>query len=747
MKKSFYFRAFLYCTVIVLLSVSLTGCKKKSDLRKAADKQGILIGTAVATDQLEDPKYYKTLAENFNVVTAENIMKWETIHPRRDTYDFTESDKLVKFAKKHNMKVRGHTLVWHNQNPNWLLSQPWDKDDLWKVLEDHIKTVVTHYKGDIYAWDVVNEALDEEDYRETFWYLYLGPEYIEKAFRWAHEADPDALLFYNDYSNEEINDKSNRMYSMVKKLLDDGVPIHGVGLQGHLSLEYGFDFEGLYMNVIRFAELGLKVDFTEIDIRIKKPESEADFKEQAVRYRKLMEIMLAIENANSFTVWGVSDAHSWVPQFFQGTDSALLFDREMEPKLAYHTLVETLEKGPVKLNYSKNFADKFRSRKAIPPFKAHAVNSAPKIDGTPNDKEWAKGVTYPITFNQLNLYDFRTPPHDDLWGEWTVVYRGNTIYGIIRRHDDKDRTDHKLDYENDNIEVFFHLGDIFAQLRSIVGQGWEPNSYEGERNIAWNKEGTVCEYSVTLPESDLTGLIAGWNISLSDNDGKDNRDHQLYPITGQNDGWQGKNLGTIQFVGNSPRVPEKSRVVMPFIAAAASDTPEIDGTFSEDEWMDAIKYQFAYNQLDSMNQSVGFNNNAISGSWGIVRKDNFLYGFVLRKDAKTVTSNDDPELNDNVAVYLEIEDGTAVVFRSVVGKDWESPALSGSHKAQWSSDGSVLEFVIELPEEAASRKMLGFNISLSDNDGGDKLDYKLYSITGENKSSEAKGLAELELQL
>lgn len=747
METRFYFRTFHLIAIMVLITAFFGGCTKKSDLRKAAEKQGILIGTAVDTRALEDEKYYKTLVQNFNVVTAENVMKWETIHPRRDVYDFTEGDKLLAFAKKHGMKMRGHTLVWHNQNPNWLLSQPWKADELYKVLEEHIKTVVTHYKGEIYAWDVVNEALDVDGYRETLWYLYLGPDYIEKAFRWAHEADPDALLYYNDYSNGEINDKSNYMYNMLKDLQADGVPVHGVGLQMHLSLEFGFDFESLYMNVNRLHELGLHVDYTEIDVRIKTPASDSDYREQAMRYKKMMEIMLAFDNSYAYTVWGVSDAHSWVPGAFRGTGDALLFDKEIEPKQAYHMLVETLEKGAVELNYSKNYEDKFRSRKAIPPFRAHAVASAPKIDGNPNDKAWEKGVTYPFNYNQLNLYDQRIPDNNDLWGEWTVVYKGNTIYGIIRRNDEKTRTDHKLDYENDNIEVFFHLGDVFAQLRSRVGYDWESHAYDGERKIAWNKEGTVCEYSVTLPIDDLTGMISGWNISLSDNDGKENRDHQLYPINGQNDGWQGKNLGTMQYVGDSPRVPEDPRVVMPFVAAPASAEPSLDGTFSDDEWIDAVKYQFAYNQLNPKKQSIGLNNRAISGSWGIVRKENYLYGFVLRNDAETVTSNADPALNDNVTIYLEIEDGNAVVMRTVVGKDWEESGLNGEHQAKWSDDGSVLEFRIELPSNVASRKMIGFNIALSDNDGGDKLDYKLYPITGDDKSQEAKGLAELELQL
>ncbi|MFW5807699.1 MAG: endo-1,4-beta-xylanase [Spirochaetota bacterium] len=734
---------FIVPALIVVLLVPLLSCSKKSDLGKGVNKHDILFGTAVNPRKFRDDKYYNTLAENFNAVTPENVMKWETIHPERDDYDFRKGDEIVEFAQKHNMKVRGHTLVWHNQNPIWLNSEVWTREELMAVLEDHIKTVVGHYKGKVYAWDVVNEPLDGSEYRTTIWEHYIGPEYIEYAFRWAHEADPDALLYLNDYSNGEINDKSTKMYEMVKDLLEKGVPIHGVGLQLHLTTQYSFDFESLYMNINRFTKLGLKVDFTEVDIRLKEPIEESDFREQARWYAKLMEIVLAVPDCDTFVIWGLSDAHSWVPQFYSGYDSALIFDKEMDPKPAYYALVDTLKEGPRKLPYSTNYKDKFKNRRTIPPFRAYAVETPPSIDGNPDDPQWETGITYPFSYNQLESMDLRPPDKDDLWGEWTIVYRGNTLYGLMRRHDDITHTSNSFDYENDNLEVFFRLNDVFAQLRSIVGEDWRPHDYPGERSIAWNSDGTVCEFSVEMPDKDLTGLIAGWNIALSDNDGKDVRDHQLYPVNGQNAGWQGKELATIQFVGDSPRVPEKPRSVVPFKALEApGEEPAIDGKYSAEEWEGAVYYPLSYDHHNRKEQSLGAETDDIHADWGLLLKENMLYGFLLRKDNTTVTENKEPVQNDMVEIFFEGDNGTPHIFQTHVGDGFQENPFSGDHKATWSQNGSVLEFKIELPEELSSANIIGFNISLHDVDS-DGLSHVLFPIpAGEDENP---SLAELQI--
>ena len=204
--------------VVTLLCLALvsTGCDTTDEstddlaLRDLARDRGIEIGAAVGTGlQMREPDYAEVLAREFSVLTPENSMKFGPIHPEPSEYDFTQPDALVAFAEEHDMKVRGHALVWHWQLPDWVEDRSWTREALIEVMREHIHTVVGRYKGKIYAWDVVNEAVgDNGRLRDTIWLRTIGPEYVALAFQFAHEADPDALLFYNDYSAEAMNRKS-----------------------------------------------------------------------------------------------------------------------------------------------------------------------------------------------------------------------------------------------------------------------------------------------------------------------------------------------------------------------------------------------------------------------------------------------------------------------------------------------------------------------------------------------------------
>src|SRR5580658_2781888 len=224
----------------------------EQSLREASQASGLLIGTAVRPAHLSETEYASTLAREFNMVEPEDVLKWETIHPERQAFDFSQGDQVMDFATRHNMKVRGHTLVWHQQNPKWLTEGKYTSTELAQILEQHIKTVVGHYRGKIFAWDVVNEAFDElhpGELRSTIWRDQPGIaiassdpvrwelaahsaqpsySYIERCFRWAHEADPQALLFYNEAEAETINPKSDAIYAMVRDFRERGVPVDGV---------------------------------------------------------------------------------------------------------------------------------------------------------------------------------------------------------------------------------------------------------------------------------------------------------------------------------------------------------------------------------------------------------------------------------------------------------------------------------------------------------------------------------------
>ncbi len=293
-----------------------------------------------------EPTYAEILGREFNMLTPENVMKFSIIHPQPDQYAFEGGDMLVDFAEEHGMKVRGHTLVWHQQLPDWVTSRDWTRDELIQVLRDHITTVVGHYRGRVAAWDVVNEAIsDGGGMRHTIWSKVIGPEYIEMAFQWAHEADPDALLFYNDYSGEGLGPKSDAIYELVQGLVQRGVPIHGVGLQMHVPLTGYPPPQALAVNMERLSQLGLRVHITEMDVRIAQPVTQEELEKQAQAYADVLNACVAAPNCDAFVLWGFTDRHSWIPDFFTGWGSALIFDEQYTPKPAYYAIQNTLAAG------------------------------------------------------------------------------------------------------------------------------------------------------------------------------------------------------------------------------------------------------------------------------------------------------------------------------------------------------------------------------------------------------------------
>ncbi len=313
-------------------------------LRDRAAARGLFVGAAVDAVALQnDPQYAQTLGREFDMLTAENVMKFEHIHPEQGRYDFSAADLLVDFAEAHDMQVRGHTLVWHYQIPPWLEQGNWTKEELTAILRDHILTVVGHYRGRVLAWDVVNEAIDDDgSLRDTIWLDGIGPEYLDLVFQWAHEADPDALLFYNDYGGEGLGEKSDAVYALVSGMKARGVPIHGVGLQMHVSISDYPLAEEIRANIQRLGDLGLTVHVTELDVRVRKPVTQDKLDTQANVYREIMSACLSEAACEAFVMWGFTDKYSWVPWFFEGYNAALLFDDQYQPKPAYFALMEIL---------------------------------------------------------------------------------------------------------------------------------------------------------------------------------------------------------------------------------------------------------------------------------------------------------------------------------------------------------------------------------------------------------------------
>lgn len=341
--------AWVLLAAIATIMVSLPVMTQPNDitLRALARGRGIGIGAAVSMPALrKDATYREVLAREFNWVTPENVMKFEPLHPERDRYDFNAADTLVEFAQEHEMQVRGHVLVWHRQLPDWLTQGEWTRDELKDILHQHIDTVVSHYRGQIAAWDVVNEAVAGKDsLRTTFWQQGIGSEYVELAFRWAHAADPDARLFYNDYGGEGLGEKSDAIYQFVKELRSRGVPIHGVGFQMHKTIENPPDPAAIAANMKRLGELGLEVPITEMDVQIQQGTGtrEERLAAQAQVYREMLGVCLKAPNCTAFVTWGFSDRYSWIPHFTGNPDSPLPFDENYRPKPAYEAMTEVLQ--------------------------------------------------------------------------------------------------------------------------------------------------------------------------------------------------------------------------------------------------------------------------------------------------------------------------------------------------------------------------------------------------------------------
>ncbi|WP_229070397.1 endo-1,4-beta-xylanase [Actinoplanes sp. DH11] len=326
-------------------------------LRDAAPRY-LKIGTAVAggghhVDQPypdpfpNDRKYRQVLAREFSSASPENQMKWEFIHPERHRYNFGPADAIVAFARRHGQVVRGHTLLWHSQNPAWLEEGTFTKAELRRILKEHIFTVVGRYRGKIQQWDVANEIFNENgEYRqENIFIRELGPGIVADAFRWAHQADPRAQLFLNDYGVEWPGVKVDAYHALASELLAARVPLHGFASQAHLSMRYGAP-DQLAAVLQRFDDLGLHTAITELDVRMDLPVTDEKLATQAVYYRTALDACLAVDGCNSFTIWGFTDKYSWVPVFFPAEGAATVMWDDFSRKPAYHTLRDTLAAAP-----------------------------------------------------------------------------------------------------------------------------------------------------------------------------------------------------------------------------------------------------------------------------------------------------------------------------------------------------------------------------------------------------------------
>jgi endo-1,4-beta-xylanase len=371
----------LFFYLLFIASIIFSGCTEDQELGQESytseslaqvSQDDFKIGVALNRSQVaeEIPEATPLIKQHFNSITPENLLKWERVHPEPDQYNFGPSDTFVEFGEQNNMFIVGHTLVWHSQVPDWVFESK-DGDEIGREallqrMESHINSVAGRYKGRIHGWDVVNEAvLDNGDTRESEWYQIIGEDYVEKAFEYAHTADPEAELYYNDY-NLWIPEKREAAIRLVKQLQDNNVPIHGIGMQAHLKIDIP-SIKMIEESIVAFSELGLKVMITELDVDVLPREDQIDMKlpeegelpeafnpytenlpdsiQQKLtnRYVELFELFKKHnDKIDRVTFWGLNDGQTWLNNFpIRGrTNYPLLFDRDYEPKPALHALME-----------------------------------------------------------------------------------------------------------------------------------------------------------------------------------------------------------------------------------------------------------------------------------------------------------------------------------------------------------------------------------------------------------------------
>ena len=370
-RRNFIRNSVLTATGITLLKTNAIAALTENRGLKDYLKNDFSVGAAIGSDifSRNDKEMLSLIAREFSTITTENALKWEPVHPSENRWNFDVPDKFVEFGQKNKMHIQGHVLVWHSQVPDNLfedkIGKRVSKSELLKRMENHISTLVDRYKGKIHSWDVVNESITPEDgYRKSKWLEIIGPEFMERAFHLAHEADPACHLIYNDYN---MTDKRRRDFivELVKRYKKNGVPIHGIGMQGHYDLGSP-NTKAIEASIEAFAATGMRVHFTELDVdvlpydwgRTSEVSTNIEYAESlnpytnglpkeiqdkfTRRYEELFKLFLKHrDKIDRVTFWGTTDDKSWKNNFpMRGrTNYPLLFDREHKPKNAYFAVV------------------------------------------------------------------------------------------------------------------------------------------------------------------------------------------------------------------------------------------------------------------------------------------------------------------------------------------------------------------------------------------------------------------------
>jgi len=495
-----------------------------------------LIGT-VYNPTSTSGKDKELLLKDFNVITPENLMKPQYMQPTEGEFAFSSSDTMVKFAQENGLKVVGHTLAWHQQSGNWLGINV-SRDEAIEQLRSHITTIVGKYKGQVMSWDVVNEAINDSvslpsngDWtkclRNTQWLQSIGPDYIALAFQFAHEADPDAKLYYNDY-NLNVSQKAQIVHAMVKDLLAQGVPIHGIGMQGHYksNMQIGPVEESIKL----FSELDVEISITELDVTVSGATAagltEDQERAQAVTYAKLFKLFKKYSDKIArVTFWGTLDSRSWRAKMFP-----CLFNSDYTPKEAYYAVLD-----PEGYLGEKGGESKVEGNNIRAPY------GTPLIDGEIDDI-WQISPEVRIE-NQLTAWEGATGKVRILWDE-------GYVYALFEVKDSVLNKQSSNAYEQDSVELFLDQNNDRTPAYGPDDGQYRVN-FDGETSFgsipdlqgfvsAANKtaDGYLVEMAIPLLKTAKPGTIMGIDAQINDSNAQGIRQGiaTLYDQSG--DSWQ-----------------------------------------------------------------------------------------------------------------------------------------------------------------------------------------------------------------
>ncbi|MGN9811666.1 endo-1,4-beta-xylanase [Micromonospora sp. BQ11] len=665
-------------------------------LRDLADSRGLRIGAAVDADPVlaADVPYITTLTDQYNHATTANALKWDHLRPTRGSWNFREADAIVELALARGMTVQGHTLVWHHQRASWVNAIS-SEAEARAVLEEHIKTVVGRYRGRIKVWDVVNEATGDNGNRrstsESVWERLIGPEYVELAFRWAHEADPDAVLQYNDYGSEEMSLKANAVYALVKDLRARGVPVHAVGWQLHAK--YGWRItDAHWRNANRLAALGVQLSITEFDYGLPVPVTAGKLADQARAYREVAEFCVAQPACASLTTWGFTDEHSWIPGERPDHDAGLPFDRAYGAKPAFHALRDAL--GAV----------------------ATTAPTAPRILD-------AVGADGRVTLGWRGVpgaerYTVRYGTSPTRLTGTVIVGRatGHTVTGLA------DHTAHHFSVTAGNA-----LGDgpasATATATPTAARAGRPTLAVAATDtrallLRWSRASHATGYSVEY------GRVTDGGFPVRVDVGNLTR----YRLTGLTDG-TAYQVRVIAHNGNGDGRPSATRTATPALPSTprlpsvqATGTVTVDGVLDEADWRLATPVSETVLGTTDNTARVGF-------TWD----DTYLYVGVEVTDGTLRRDSHDPYEDDGVEIHLDGDDDRAQAYNPLTDrhffKRWNDPGLTEARgdtagvRHAWAPrpGGYAVELAVpwtSIQVRPGRDTTLGIDVAVNDDDDG-----------------------------